>query len=383
MTADAFFLFIITALLLIYALLIQYYNLLFRRLSQFTFPENYNHVNTFSIIIPARNEELNIEKCINSILENNYPVTLFEIIIVDDFSTDKTAAIVQEMQALHPNIKLLLLKDVLQTTINSYKKKSIESGIQISSNGWIITTDADCIVSKNWLQYFDACIQKHDPVFIAAPVMLTSNGSMLSIFQKLDFISLQGITAASVSAGFHSMCNGANLAYKKSAFREVDGFAGIDSLASGDDMLLMHKMFQKFPGRLQYLFSSEVIVTTSPMTSLADFLSQRIRWASKATAYNDTRIFVVLLLVYILNCSLFVLLLASLLNPFLFAYFIVFVLLKAMVEMPFMYAIADFFSSRKLLWWFIPLQPLHIMYTVISGLFSKFGKYNWKGRRVQ
>ena len=63
------------------------------------------------------------------------------------------------------------------------------------------------------------------------------------IFQSLDFLSLQGITAASVFSRFHTMCNGANLAYEKKAFEEVSGFAGIDQIASGDDMLLMHKIY--------------------------------------------------------------------------------------------------------------------------------------------
>src|SRR5438552_2515384 len=145
--------------------------------------------------------------------------------------------------------------------------------------------------------------EEKDPVFIAAPVILQNNSSVLQMFQALDFLVLQGITAASVYKQFHSMCNGANLAYEKKAFEEVKGFESIDHIASGDDMLLMHKIRKKFPGRLNYLKSKKVIVSTQPMKTWKEFLNQRTRWASKARFYDDKRIFFVLLLVYLFNFS--------------------------------------------------------------------------------
>ena len=73
----------------------------------------------------------------------------------------------------------------------------------------------------------------------------------------MDFMVLQGITGAVVYKNNLSMCNGANLAYEKKAFYEVNGFAGIDHIASGDDMLLMHKIWKKYPDRVHYLKSKE------------------------------------------------------------------------------------------------------------------------------
>ena len=90
------------------------------------------------------------------------------------------------------------------------------------------------------------------------------------------------------------MCNGANLAYERKLFYEVDGFAGIDHIASGDDMLLMHKIAKKYPGKIYYLKSVDAIVSTHPMQSWKQFFNQRIRWASKATHYDDKRIFFVM-----------------------------------------------------------------------------------------
>lgn len=365
-----------------YFILIFNYERWFEKLRYFT-PAQSSPVTRFSIIIPARNEEDNIEKCILSILNNDYPVELFEIIVADDFSTDTTPDVVKTLQQQYPNVKLMQLANFVSGKLNSYKKKAIETSISMAANEWIITTDADCTVPKQWLALYDAYIQQSNPVFVAAPVMFTCNGSFISMFQCLDFISLQGITAASVSAGFHSMCNGANLAYSKAAFTAVNGFKGVDNIASGDDMLLMHKILKQFPGKVGYLFSPQAIVLTAPMPDWKSFINQRIRWASKATSYDDKRIFWVLLLVYLFNVYLLLLPVVAIFYPPFFMYWLLLLLGKTICELGFMKHVAKFFSLNKLLWWFPFMQPFHIIYTVISGWLGKFGKYEWKSRVVK
>ena len=363
-------------------MLIYKYENWFVRLKSFT-PVNLNPATKFTIIIPARNEEDNIEKCILSILENDYPKELYEIIVADDFSADSTADIVKKLHLAYPNVRLMQLADHVSTKLNSYKKKAIEISIGKAANEWIITTDADCTVPKQWLSLYNAYIQQSNAVFVAAPVMFTNSGSFISIFQCLDFISLQGITAASVSAGFHSMCNGANLAYSKAAFTTVNGFKGVDDIASGDDMLLMHKISKQFPGKIGYLFSQAAIVSTPPMPNWKSFINQRIRWASKATSYQDKRIFWVLLLVYLFNVYLFLLPFAAIFYPPFFIYWFMLLAGKTVCEMGFMKPVAKFFSRSKMLWWFPVMQPFHIIYTVASGWLGKFGKYVWKERVVK
>ena len=198
--------------------------------------------------------------------------------------------------------------------INSYKKKAIEKGIAAASGDLIITTDADCIPPPDWLQTIVSFKEKTNAVFVVAPVVFDCNSQMVQVFQAMDFMVLQGITGASVYKKIHSMCNGANLAYERKVFYEVDGFTGIDHIASGDDMLLMHKIAKKYPDRIHYLKSTDAIVSTKPMKSWSTFFNQRIRWASKAMHYNDKRIFWVLLLVYLFNLSFLVLLVAGFWN---------------------------------------------------------------------
>lgn len=379
-----FIIFAICALLLLLpygAMLLLYRNWLMK-LNIFTPKNQSTTFQSFSIIIPARDEDKNIGNCLNSILQNHYPKANFEIIVIDDFSTDDTASIVLKFGLKYGNVKLIQLKNILSEHVNSYKKKAIEIAITKASFDWIITTDADCMAGKNWLQLFNGFIDEYKPVFIAAPVVFTHTGGFLSLFQSLDFISLQGITAASVSAGFHSMCNGANLAYKKASFFAVDGFKGLDNIASGDDMLLMNKIKKAFPGKIAYLYNPEAIIYTSPMKTWKDFLNQRIRWASKATHYEDKKIFFVLLWVYFLNMYLLAILIASFFITHLIWYWVAMVAFKTIIELLFMYPSAKFFNRQKQLWWFLLMQPFHIVYTVVSGLFGSMGTYNWKGRKV-
>ena len=318
--------------------------------------------------------------------------------VVDDHSTDNTAAIVQSYE--NKNVKLISLKDFVQDELNSYKKKAIEVAIAQSTGELIVCTDADCIVSQNWLQTIAAFYEQYQPQFIAAPVAFLPSPAgegpgvrFIAIFQALDFMTLQGITGASVHKKIHSMCNGANLAYTKKAFEAVGGFTGIDNIASGDDMLLMHKIYKQWPGKVMFLRSKEAIVQTAPVHSVSEFFNQRIRWASKADKYDDKRIFAVLLLVYLVNVLMLLLPFVRLVHPenlsiinyplSITDLWLLLLLLKTITEMIFLMPVSKFFGKRNLLWAFPLMQPFHILYTVIAGWLGKFGSYKWKGRNVK
>lgn len=338
----------------------------------------------FSVIIPARNEADNIKTCLLSILEGDYPKDSYDITVVDDYSTDGTAAIVQELMAQYSQIRILSLEAELGShRVNAYKKKALELAISMVEGDWIVTTDADCVVPKGWLIYFDQYIAATGKKFVAAPVRFIDQRTFLSRFQVLDFLSLQGVTAAAVGAGFLSMCNGANLCYEKKTFHAVEGFKGIDQLASGDDMLLMHKMQVYDAGSTGYLFARQSIVSTIPMPDLRSFINQRVRWASKAGGYQDWKIKAVLLLVYLWNLGLFGLLVAGFFRPEYWLWWLGFLLIKFGIEWLFMRKVARFFDQSYLLRSFLIMQPFHILYTIIAGWLGLFGTYHWKDRKVK
>lgn len=382
------------AFLVMYLFLILYYRSAWNSIDDYVLAEE-KFSTKVTVIIPARNEEKNIGLCLESITRQDFPKEQLQVIVVDDHSEDQTAAIVRKFA--QKGVVLIDLSSFIDQNINSYKKKAIEIAIARSTGELIITTDADCIVPPLWLRTIVSFYNEEKAKFIAMPVAFSDNTSFLGIFQSLDFMVLQGITGASVEQGVHSMCNGANLAYNKEAFFAVDGFKGIDGIASGDDMLLMHKIAVRYQEDIHFLKSPDVVVETKPMDTLRSFFNQRIRWASKADKYDDKRIFAVLLIVYLFNFLLLAIPLGlAWYNPrFTFQFFgtsvifslaqwwILLLIIKTWVEMRFLFPVAIFFNRAKLLWWFPLAQPFHILYTVIAGWLGKFGSYEWKQRKVK
>ena len=384
------FLLISLILLLAYITLIVYYRQSWLQLKTY-YPATgkFLHSTFITVIIVARNEEKNIAGCIESIIRQTYPENLFELILVDDHSIDSTAAIARSFAK--NNISVINLQDFTGSeNLNSYKKKAVEIAIGLAKGDLMATTDADCIVQPEWLHSIASFYEEFKPVFIAAPVVYINPlpgdsffKRILKIFQLLDFITLQGITGASVYKKFHSMCNGANLAYEKNVFNEAGGFEGIDKVASGDDMLLMHKIKKIYPDKVMYLKSDNAIVQTQPAATLKDFMNQRIRWASKADKYTDPKIGAVLLLVYVFNAWIFFIAVCSFFSIYVFYLFLLLLITKTAVELFFIYPVARFFKKQKFLWWFLPAEPFHILYTLVAGWLGKFGSYKWKGRKVK
>lgn len=380
-------------LFIVYAVLIIYYRFGFTQAPYFVPHISKEAFTTkVSVIIPARNEAKHISACLNAILRNQYPAHLIQIIVVDDHSTDETASLVKSFGNA---VKLISLAEMLPNPINSYKKKAIDIAVAHSDGELIICTDADCIAPSLWLQTIVSFYIEKNAAFIAMPVSLISNHSFIENFQQVDFLVLQGITVAAVHRRFHQMCNGANIAYSRKAFLAVNGFEGIDHLASGDDMLLMHKIATAYPRRVQYLKSQEVIVQTAAMPTLSSFLQQRIRWASKAGQYKEPSINLVLLVVYCLNVFiLFFPFVGIFYHPtyysawgnFSFSLWGVwgFIwLMKILVESYFVIPVARFFKLKNSLIIFMLSQPFHVLYTVVAGWLGKFGQYRWKGRIVK
>jgi cellulose synthase/poly-beta-1,6-N-acetylglucosamine synthase-like glycosyltransferase len=367
-------------LLLVYALLIFYYH---RAWDQIASPaESTTAADStikVSVIIPARNEAALIVNCLDSLHAQSYPKEFTEIIVVNDFSTDETAFLVME----HPlGCMLINLSDHISGFINSYKKKAIETGIAHSSGELIICTDADCTMGVDWIRILVDAYEKENLQFIAAPVKIISNNSWLSIFQILDFISLQGITGASVYKDLYPMCNGANLAYKRKAYNEVGGFSDIDHIASGDDMLLMKKIQAKYPDKIHYVKDPAAIVSTVAAENIKAFLNQRIRWASKISHYKHPSTFITLALVYLVNACLLILFICCFFYGH-WRWLLILVAFKTISEYFFVSKVAGFFQQQSLMKYFPLCQPFHILYTVIAGSFGSFGKYEWKNRKVK
>jgi cellulose synthase/poly-beta-1,6-N-acetylglucosamine synthase-like glycosyltransferase len=345
-------------------------------------PEKFRPDTPISVIIPARNEAANIEACLQSVLKQDYPKELMEIIVVDDQSADNTAAIAQQMDEARVKVIRLSRQDG-----NAFKKKALAAGIFESSGLLVATTDADCIVPPQWLKLlaaaYEAENESHSAAMAIGPVAYHTSAKLVEIFQSLDFMMMQGITVAAYRRGMGDMANGANLAFSRVAYENVGGYEGFTHLASGDDYHLLYKIKKKFPGRICYVKSQAAIVRTSPQPSWSAFLQQRVRWASKSGKYADHKLTTILVLVYLFNVSILALAIVGFWHPLLWLMLLAVLLVKVTAELFLLRPVARFFQKEHELRLFPLLQPLHIIYIVIAGFLGMKGSYTWKGRKVK
>lgn len=363
----------------LYAFLVLFLRKGWLRLPVYKHAERPNKT-TVSILIAARNEEGKIHLTIEDILAQNYPKELFELIVVDDHSTDATAEVITRYA--HQGVKLIKLNE--SEPLNSYKKKAISEAINKAVGELIITTDADCRMHKNWLCTILNYYEQNNFKLISSPVVYFEEKTKFEELQSLEFLYLIGLGAAGIGNQMPSTCNGANLAYRKDVFYELGGFKGIDDVASGDDELFLHKVAHAYPGSIGFCKSAEAIVFTHAKTNLKEFISQRKRWASKTVKYKDKKILVLGLAIWLFNLSL-------ILNFFLGVFYNqTFMLLlggqfiiKFMVEILFLRQLTVFAKRKKLLYYLGFLTFAHVLYLVFIGVAGNWGKYNWKGRMVK
>lgn len=332
-----------------------------------------------TVIIAARNEEGSIAKTLDDLVAQRYPKALTEIIFVDDHSTDRTSEIIKSY-AEH-GIKLIVLNE--DSALNSYKKMAIQRAIGQSSGQLIITTDADCRMGDNWIHTIVSFYEANRFKMISSPVSFFEERNYFEKAQSLEFLYLIGLGASTIGNEKPSTCNGANLAYEKQAFYEVGGFKGIDELASGDDELLLHKMAARFEKGIGFLKSEDAMVYTHAKRTLAEFLQQRKRWASKSTKYKNKAIIVLGVGVWLFNLSILVNILLAFVDVGYLKIALGQLASKALFEFVFLYGVTKFANRRALL----VLQPIlsvsHIVYIIYIGIAGNTGKYNWKGRMVR
>jgi glycosyltransferase involved in cell wall biosynthesis len=334
----------------------------------------------FSIVVPFRNEGENLPKLLRSFSKLNYPMDLFEIILVDDDSEERLQITDcrPERERIGEALQISIIDNIRVS--NSPKKDAISTAMKVAKNDWIITTDADCVVNKSWLLALDNFIQLHHEVsMIAGAVSYNGKNSFLHHFQQLDLASLQGATIGSFGLKKGFMCNGANFAYTKSFFQDLNGFEGNDKIASGDDVFLLQKAMAKFPEKVQYLKSEYYIVTTKPVNDWKSLLHQRVRWASKTSSYQSRFGIGLGLVVFGGNIGLlFVVccLLFGIGNIFLMCFLL---LAKFSVDFVLINKTNGFLKSKTQ--FFVISSLLYPFFSVSVALYSAFGKYEWKGRR--
>lgn len=371
--------FILLVLFIVYAVIIAHLIYGFDRIKCYE-NKTLNPKSYFAIVVPFRNESSNLPQLLESIKNLNYPKTLFEIILVDDFSEDDSVKKIYNWRMENGVFHTTLLENLRIS--NSPKKDAISRAIPIIKNEWIVTTDADCTVPENWLLTLDNCIQSREVAMIVGAVSYEGKKSFLHHFQQLDLISLQGATIGSFGLGLGFMCNGANFCYTKSAFQELNGFVGNNKMASGDDVFLLQKAMKTFPKKVFYLKSKSNIVHTKPLNDWKSLFHQRVRWASKTTAYQSVFGKDLALVVFVGNLSWILSLIRCISGSIPYGYFALFFLIKFTTDFILLQK-ANVFLSKKRMHYLFLSSLWYPFFSVSVSLFSLLGKYEWKGRTLK
>jgi len=382
MTAVNIFFAVILAIATLYVfIIIRIITGLFR-LKRFSHPLS-EPATKISVIIPVRNEEENIGNCLMDLYRQDYPSKQMEIVVVNDASTDRTEEIVKEFAVSHPDFLLQLIRTGFMANDKAFKKHSIRSGIEASSGDLVVTTDADTRSGSGWISSMAGFYEQVHPKMILGPVAFHEEGSFFERLQSLEFAGLMAATAGSCTAGFPLMCNGANLAFKRSAYEATRSSRDDFRYPSGDDLFLMMKIRKKYGAKsVKFLFSEDAIILTKAQKTAAGFFSQRIRWVSKSRGYPDRVVSAVAIVTYLFNLLLLAALVMGIFNLHLFVFSLTLLAIKMFLEFPLVCRILVLFRKTKLLSLYPLIQVINLAYVSAIGFLGNLVPYKWKGRRI-
>ena len=310
----------------------------------------------------------------------NYPEENFEILYINDSSTDDSVEILKK-NITNKNIKILNVPDDFSP--NAHKKRAIRFGISNSKGKIIITTDADCFFDPGWLQTMMNYMNE-DTGFVSGPVEFNDSNDLFGNLQKLEFAGLVITGAGLIGSGSPTICNAANIAYRREAFDEVNGFNDQLNLSSGDDEILMQKIDRETKYRTCFCPDKKAIVKTAANVSIHKFYQQRKRWASKGLFYADKLLIIKLILIFNFYLSLPILfVLGILISPIFLILLIINFFLKIISEYLVLKKGSELLFNNNILKPFLLAELLHVPYIIISGISGIFGNFTWKERKVK
>jgi cellulose synthase/poly-beta-1,6-N-acetylglucosamine synthase-like glycosyltransferase len=387
---------ILLIVMLLYVVLIGEFAVAHWRIPDYIFKKKKAYTR-FSILVPFRNEAANLPQLLECFLQLDYPATCFEVILINDDSRDGYKEVIIDFTVQNPQLNISIIKNVYKSA--SPKKDALDAGVAKAQYDWIITTDADCCFTANWLLSLNSFIKERNPKMVVAPVAIAAQKpvSFLNAYEQLDFMSLMGATLGGFGMQLPFLCNGANLAYEKEAFMAVNGFQENNHIASGDDHFLLEKFVKHYPKKVTYLKSTQAVVITQQQQQWKSFLAQRLRWASKTASYTF----------WFAKCVGLFVFMANIITAFLIMYVLIYVttnfvldgaaiafakaknisipllaiLFKWAIDYVLIARTARFYNLQSYLIRYPLVMLVYPFLTVYIAIQSLFFSYEWKGRR--
>lgn len=337
------------------------------------------NISFVSVIVAFRNEAENLPVLLISLEKQSFPKDKFEVILVNDNSDDESISIIENFSG---NLNLKLFSLPIDISGRGHKKQAIKFGIENSKGEIIITTDADCFSGENWI----SSMVKHfktDTGFLSGPVKYTEGKNIFERIQQLEFSGLVFTGAGLINQGRPAICNGANIAYRRSAYEMIGGYSGLMKLTSGDDEIIMQEIAKSGKYKVDFCTNPESIVFTNPSPNIKSFIEQRRRWASKGIFYKNNLLYVKLIFIFIFFLSVVIhpLLILFYNKVFIFS-FIISLGLKFSIDYLTLIEGSKRIYGRKKIKGFFISEIFHFPYIIISSVLGLFGNYKWKGRKV-
>lgn len=337
---------------------------------------------SLSFVLAFRNEENALHSLFNSLLNQNYPQSKIEIILVDDSSSDKSLELAKTFQKKHSELNIQILELNKKKPKAYGKKEALVLGYSKASGDYIILSDADCQFSKHNFRTRVQSFQNKKIKLISSAVLIADNKSFFSRAQALENLSLMATTAATTAANLPILCNGANLAFERKAYLKLPENALLKEENSGDDLFLLHSFKKHFGATsIAFEFDTASVVYTQAQADLKSFFNQRKRWVSKSKSYKDVWIIMISLLVLTVNLNILFAALGSIFySNYLFTLSFLFGT-KFLIDFFILFQTAKWYQQKKALWLYPFIQIFYPLFIVISGLLSPFLTYEWKGRK--
>lgn len=330
-----------------------------------------------TVVAPMRNEEKNVAQLLNALAQQQYPGE-WEVICVDDRSTDRTQELLRTYSEKDQRFKLLVISPD-EPVVASPKKRALERAFATSQSEILMTIDADCIPPDCWMRSMVSCFQEGIDI-VQGPKQTQKKEGVINSVQALETLGFTLIEAAFFSLGKPMLASAPSLAYRRKVYEAAGGLAALGDHVSGDDDMLVQRM-RHFASGVAYNADAEAQVVTIPVSTWCSFFEQRARWASNGTRYESKSYVALLFLIYLffvlLALSPAVAWWAGSLVPLLL------IVAKTIGDLIFLYIGGKRLRSLSLL----KAYPITYFFQVIVVLWSPIagfcGWYDWKGNRKE
>jgi len=325
---------------------------------------------TVSVIICARNEERVIGRLLESLTKLNYPADKLEILMVDDDSSDATRDILNSYAVTRPNWRVL--HHVKARTTLKGKKGAITMGVRASRHEIIMATDADCVVQPDWIRT-TVTFFRDDVGMVLGNSPVEKRPGFMNIYERFDTLCEASVAAASTFYNKPTHANGRNLAFRKQAFEDVNGYYNSADTDTGDDFFLMQKIRTLTRWRFAYNIDPASYVMTEPMSFGKQYIHQQLRRNSKAF-HLTVPFFILGAIVFLFHVFITIIVFF----PSLWRWLAIILLFKLMSEFIAAYHGARLFGQTDLLKYFPILWILYPVCYLSSQIIGSLKIYRWK-----